>query len=259
MAQQQQLVDELKAVLKESRLGYRDVAGALGLSVASVKRLFATREFTLSRLDRICALAGVEVSDLVERMNARRPLLTELTPEQEDELMADPKLFLMTYLMLNRWSVDDISRTYRLERAETGRLLKRLAQLKLVDLGPRDRVRVRFTRNFSWRHDGPVQRFLERTLLPEFFRSRFDEPAAEFRFFAAALTPTSLAQLKRALRQVAREFNDLAEQDTQVPLADRTGAAAVLALRPWHYSGFARYRREGGVAGGPGRASARRR
>jgi hypothetical protein len=103
-------------------------------------------------------------------------------------------------------------------------------------------------------------------LLPEFFRSRFDEPMAEFRFFAAALTPASMAQLKRALRHVAREFNDLAEQDTQVALDERTGAAAVLALRPWHYSGFARHRRVAapgtsppGQSGASERGSSRRR
>ena len=249
------LVEELKRVLKEQRISYADVAAGLGLSEASVKRLFATGRFTLERFEKACAVAGVAIADLVERISARKEMVTELTVKQEEELMADPKLFLMTYLTFNRWSVDEILRVYRFMPEEVDELLQRLDRLGVIELRPGRRIRYLLTRNFSWRKDGPMQRFVEKVILPEFFRSRFDEPHAEFRFFAAALSPASAAQLQRSIMRLVREFNELAEQDTGLLMEERQGTAGVLALRPMHFSGFGRFRRDGSPAelpAGPG-------
>jgi DNA-binding Xre family transcriptional regulator len=244
MAQHMALVGELKKALKQGGRTYADVALALGMSEPSVKRMFADGRFTLDRFDRICEFAGIEIGDLVERLESDRALVTELTEEQEAKLMADPKLFLMTYLMLNRWTTADIQRVYEFSADEIDQLLLRLDELKIVDLRLGRRVRYLLTRSFAWRRDGPIQAFIERSILPEFFRSRFDEPGAEFRFFAGSLTQESLARLREAIMDVVKEFNRLAEQDTKKPLSERPGAAAVLAIRPWHFSRFSHYKRK---------------
>jgi DNA-binding Xre family transcriptional regulator len=238
------LVGELKAVLREQGLTYADLAPQLGLSEASVKRLFAANAFTLERFEAACLAAGIQVADLVERMAERKSPVTELTGEQEDELMANPKLLLMTYLMFNRWSRDDVLRVYELDPREVDALLLRLDALGIVDLRPGGRIRCLVTRNFAWRKDGPVQRFVERAIIPEFFQSRFEEPHAEFRFFASALSAASAEQLRLSIMRVVREFSELAEQDSALPMTERVGTAAVLAMRPMHFSGFARYKRD---------------
>lgn len=243
MAQRVSFVLELKRVLKERGITYADIARRLKLSQASVKRLFSTQDFSLSRLDEICELAGIELGDVLARLREGRAPVTALTLAQEEELMADPKLFLMCYLMMNKWRFEDIVKAYDLSEREVQRLLIRLDRLRIIELQPANRTRLLVTRSFAWRPDGPVQRFLHETLLKEFFDSRFDGPEAEFRFFAAALTPASLAQIRRGVLNVMRDTLDLAEQDADVPLAQRSGAALVLALRPWHYSGFQRFRR----------------
>jgi len=244
MARYEVLVDELKLALKESGTTYADVADRLGLSEASVKRLFSSGGFTLERFETACHCVGLEIDDLVERIARRKSLVTQLTVEQEEELMADPKLFLMTYLMFNRWSIEDVLRVYDITPQEMDRLLVRLDQIGVIELRPGRRIRYRLTRSFSWRPDGPVQRFVERAILPEFFKSKFDEESAEFRFFAAAITPASAEQLRRSIMRLVREFNELAEHDTSLPMEQRRGTAGVLALRPMHFSGFARFKRE---------------
>jgi AraC-like DNA-binding protein len=244
MRRHDSLIDELKLVLRESRITYADVAEGLGLSESSVKRMFATGRFTLQRFEEACHVAGVAIADLVERIAARKSMITELTVEQEEELMADPKLFLMTYLTFNRWSIDEILRVYSFTQPDVDRLLTRLDQLGVIELRPGRRIRYLLTRNFSWRKNGPMQRFLERRILPEFFQSRFDEANSEFRFFAAALSPASAAQLQRSIMRLLREFNELAEQDTTLPMDQRQGTAGVLALRPMHFTGFARFKRD---------------
>ena len=242
------LVDELKLVLREAGMTYADVASGLKLSEASVKRLFATGRFTLERFEQACAVAGVAIADLVERMAHRKSMITELTAEQEEQLMADPKLFLMTYLTFNRWTVDEILKVYAFTPQELDRLLGRLDQIGVIELRPGRRIRYLLTRNFSWRKDGPMQRFVERVILPEFFRSRFDDANAEFRFFAAALSPASAAQLQRSIMRLVREFNELAEHDTALPMDQRQGTAGILAMRPMHFSGFARLKRDAEAA-----------
>ena len=52
MAQVAAIVDALKSSLKAHKLKYRDVAIALDLSEASVKRHFRTCDFDLEQLDR---------------------------------------------------------------------------------------------------------------------------------------------------------------------------------------------------------------
>jgi len=244
MRRQDALIDELKRVLKEQGMSYADLATGLGLSVASVKRLFATGRFTLQRFEQACDLAGVAIADLVERIAARKAMITELTVEQEEEFLADPKLFLITYLMFNRWSVDEILRLYRLTPEEVDRLLERLDQLGVIELRPGRRVRYLLTRNFSWRKDGPLQHFIRSNILPEFFRDGFNQPYSEFRVFTASLSTTSMAQLQKSIMRLVREFNELAEQDSALPAEERQGMAAVLAQRPMYYSGFRRLRRE---------------
>ena len=53
------LVDTLKRILKGRGITYATVAAGLGLSEASVKRMFSRRDFTLQRLEDVCRIAGV--------------------------------------------------------------------------------------------------------------------------------------------------------------------------------------------------------
>src|SRR5690606_14252165 len=100
MAQSASLIDELKRFLRARGITYSSLAARIGLSESSVKRMFARRTFSLRRLEQICHAAGIEISDLVEMLNERREYLTELTVEQEQALVAEPKLLLLTYLLI---------------------------------------------------------------------------------------------------------------------------------------------------------------
>ena len=52
------IVDALKRMLKGRGITYANVAAGLGLSEASVKRMFSRRDFTLQRLEDVCRVAG---------------------------------------------------------------------------------------------------------------------------------------------------------------------------------------------------------
>ena len=243
MAQAVQLVTALKAALKTQGKTYADVAKSLGLSEASVKRCFSQGSFTLERLEQICGFAGLEISDLVELAAESKPPFTSLTPEQEEALLQDPKLLLITFLVLSHWQFEDILKSYQLTEHEAIQLLSRLDRLGMIDLLPGNRIRLLTARNFSWRKDGPMQQFFEREVLRDFLASRFSAPREQMRFVGGLLSWASLERLQQGMERLAREFNELVAADSKLPLEERYSCAAVLAARPWVFSHFVRLER----------------
>src|SRR5690606_12687913 len=118
MAQVDALVDTLKAVLKSHNLKYRDVAEALELSEASIKRLFSSRNFSLQQVQQVCLMMGMEISDLVQLMAERQARLHELSEEQEEEIVRDPGFLIITVCVLNRWTFEDILQHYKFTEHE---------------------------------------------------------------------------------------------------------------------------------------------
>src|SRR5271156_1314867 len=98
MAVRAEIVAELKRALRESGLTYAAVARQLQLSVASVKRLFSAGDFSLRRVDQICELLETGLADILAR-GRKRPESKQLTLAQEQEIVSDPKLFLIAWLV----------------------------------------------------------------------------------------------------------------------------------------------------------------
>ena len=94
MSQTNQWIDTLKRCLKARGITYREVAAALDLSEASIKRLFSERSFSMQRLEQVCRLMDMSFSDLA-RLNDLKysDRLTNLSDSQEAAL-ADDKVLL---------------------------------------------------------------------------------------------------------------------------------------------------------------------
>jgi transcriptional regulator with XRE-family HTH domain len=245
MAQRSQIVAELKRALRARGLTYAQVAKHLQLSEASVKRWFAAGDFSLERLDLICELAGLELSELVEEMQRQATPINQLTLAQEQEVVADSKLFLMTWLVLNRWQLDDIVRVYDLTRREALRYLIKLDRLRIIELQPDNRTRVLVSRHFAWRPGGPVHNYIHQKLIKEFLATHFQGSRSELIFYGGVVSAGAFTQLKRVLQNAVRECTEIMDRDRAVPLEERAGTAFLVALRPWQYSGFSQFLRKG--------------
>lgn len=241
MRQRNLIVAELKRALKERGLTYAAVARALGLSLPTVKRLFSSGDFSLARVEMICDLAGVGLHELLERAQQRIAPTNQLTLPQEREIVADPRLLFVTWLVLNRTPFEEIVRAYRLSEREVLSCFIKLDRLKVLELQPYNRVRLLVDRHFSWRPGGPVQRYIHEKILREFLTDAFTGARDEFFFHGSAVSREVRAQLKRVLQAAARECMELVERDRSA-LEDRVSMAFVLALRPWVYSGFTPFR-----------------
>ena len=246
MAEQALIVAELKRALREHELTYADVARKLELSVATVKRLFSTGDFSLQRVDGICELMGISLREILERGQDRATPVNQLTVTQEQEIVADPPLFFVTWLVLNRTPFEEIVRQYRFADRELLRYFIKLDRLKVIELQPGNKVRLLVSSRFSWRAGGPVQKYIHQKLLREFTASHFDGPHDEFIFHGGEISDVALSELKQVLRNTARHCAEIIERD-RVPRQNRHGAAFVLALRPWKYSGFNQFERKPGA------------
>lgn len=231
------LREAIKRQLKARGLRYAELAAALDLSEASVKRLLSRGGITLERLDAICEFLGTDAYELArsgrqERARGER----ELSLAQEQALAGDPRLLLVFHLVSNDWDVPAIRREFSLGVPETVLLLARLDRLKLIELLPGDKVRLRVPRDYAWRTDGPVLKRHGRSAMVEFLRGDFAGADAVMKLHIKELSPASIGLLRRRIERVAAEFNELAEVDASLPGEARRGVGLVLAMRPWTFS-----------------------
>ena len=238
MAQTRELVKTLKSALKANNMTYADVAAELGLTEASVKRIFSQQNFSLERLDRICQMVGMEISDLVQLMNEQQQRIQQLSYEQEKEITDDVTLTLVAVCVLNRWTMDEILTYFRISEPQCLRHLARLDRLKVIELLPQNRIRVLVAPNFSWRENGPIQQFFQKKIGQEFFHTHFKQDDECLIVLNGMLSAQSNAEFQRKLRRLAREFNVLNADDAALDLSQKHGATLVLALRGWQYGLF---------------------
>lgn len=238
MAQTPALFNALKKCLRTAGYTYADVGKQLELSEATVKRMFAQRNISLHRLDGICELLGMEFADLVRTMDEAESTLSELTEQQETEIVNSTELLLILVCLVNYWTVDEIRAHYDLDEHACINHLAKLDRLKIIDLLPMNRVRLRLAHNFKWRDNGPIQRFFLATVEQEFFKSRFTADTEKLICINGTLSDTSNATLQTRMQRLASDFTELCKDERQLPLSQRFGTTMVVAIRRWEYSKF---------------------
>jgi transcriptional regulator with XRE-family HTH domain len=243
MSQTSQLIRTLKACLKQQHKTYADLAVALSLSEASVKRMFSKKTFTLERLEQICTWLDMDIAELALMCRDSRPLISQLTPEQEEELVANPKLLLVAYMVTQGWQYQDLLEHYQLEPLETIRLLAHLDRLGMIHLLPGNRVKLLTARNFSWRQGGPMERYFNQNVKREFFSSDFRSPQELMHFLPGMISAEQWPELKRQLDNLAKTFDDMVHSPSSQPLTERNGCSLVIAYRQWEFSGFSKLKR----------------
>lgn len=238
MAQVAPLIDTLKRELKAQGKTYIDVAEQLELSEASVKRLFAERNFTLQRLEAICDLLNLELSELFQMMSKEQRQLTQLTREQEKEIANDLILLLITVSVISGMTYSDIQNAYNIPETDCIQKLAKLDRLKIIELLPGNRVKLLIAPNFHWLPNGPIQQFFQEKVEQDFFSSRFDKANEKLIVTNAILTNSSNARLQKKMERLAAEFNELMQEDHSAPNDKKHGTTMVLAIRQWQYSLF---------------------
>jgi len=140
MARSKQIIDAVKVALKQQNITYRVLAEKLAISESTVKQMFANSNFSLNRLDAICELLELDINALLELSETLEDRVTVLSIEQEQALVADSKLLVVGYCLVNHWKVEEIVARYDIGETEIISLLARLDKMRLIELQPNNRV-----------------------------------------------------------------------------------------------------------------------
>ncbi len=236
MSQTSVLVSALKKCLRAKGATYRDVAEALDLSEASVKRIFSEETFSLRRLEEVCRYLDMSLFDMARIADSQRKSESvALTMEQEQALASQPELLSFFYLLLVGWSPARITRRLKLSDRQLTRSLIHLDRLKLIELNPNNRVRLLTPNWISWSADGPIRARYERQVKNQFFDHKFDSADERMTLETAELSDASIKVLQRRLDKLVAEFHELAEIDRSLAAQHKRSFGLMLGYRPWTF------------------------
>ncbi len=232
MGQSADLVDALKRELRARKLTYAQVAGALSMAESSVKRMFASGNLTLSKLEAVCVWADIDYATLVRSRTDDQSLLTVLTRQQEAELVGNRKLFLVTVCLMNHVPYEHILESYLLEPAEVVAIMTKLDRIGLIKLLPNNRYKLLLSRTFGWIPNGPMQQFFK-TNVPGYFNCDFTRAGELLMFINVRLSQIHSAGLTDRVKRLMRDLSDLHNEDASLELRDRPTMSVLVAVRRW--------------------------
>ena len=228
-----QLLDALKRVLKSRRVTYSELALRIGLSEASVKRLFSQQTFTLARLQQVLKALDMDFFELAKLARGAGDAPQEMSEEQEQALASEPNLMGVFYLLFNDWQPAQILARYELTEAELTRWLTKLDRLQLIDLMPGNRVKLKVSRHLRLKPSGAIRAKHGQRTMTDFLAVEFDRHGGHFLFEFRDISPASFAVMQRKIDRLAAEFNELAELDSTLPPEQRQSIGLALGMRPW--------------------------
>lgn len=233
MSQTPQLIATLKKALKANGVTYKTLAQKLSMSESSIKRIFAEENLSLQRLEQICAVINLDLSELVLQMNRDKPRISELTEEQEKVAAADMRLLGVAFLVINGWTYDNILEHYTINPPDLVHYLLTLDKLRVIDLEPNNRIKLLISSSFSWRKNGPIQQALSQTVQKNFMEGDIENQGGQQHFISGMLSEGSQDEIFRQLDRLALLFNELKRQDQGLPLNQRDGFSLAVTIRPW--------------------------
>ena len=243
MAQSLHLINTLKKALKGHGLTYADIAKKINMSEASIKRMFSEKNFSLKRLEELCQCMDLEISDLLSLMKEDEQNISQLSEAQEKEIVNDLTLLLVTVCVLNRWSLNDIMSHYKISETEGIQYLAKLDRLKIIELLPKNKIKLLVASNFNWIENGPIQQFFQSKVEKDFFNTRFKKSNERLFVINGMLAENSNAVFQKKMEKLVKEFNDLNDSDAGLSIDDRHGTTVVMAVRQWEYGLFEHMRK----------------
>ena len=242
MSQVHSLFENLKRELRAKGLTYRDVADHLGLTESSVKRLFSQEDLSVQRLDKICELLGIDLGDLTNHNRADSRTIELMSEKQEREIVQDEKMVAVSFLVYQGWTFEDILKYFQFSEPELIRMLALLDKLGLIELLPKNRIKLKVAHNLSWRKGGPIQRFYVEHFQSSFMKSYFRDENEYLRLVSGMYTPLTCSVILKKLQKLTFETFQLSQEDKKIPLEERIPFGVLIAARPWRAEFFDKFR-----------------
>jgi transcriptional regulator with XRE-family HTH domain len=236
VSQIDQFLKALKRALKNKEWNYKKVAAALGMSESSVKRLLSNKRISLDRVEKICDATGISFADVCKlaEWENEDPYLV-LSFEQEKILSDNPRLLHYFALLTEGYKPAKIEKDFQIPAAESKKFLFTLDKCNLIELHPKDKVKLYKNGLFRFRREGPVGQVIFDQIKQSYLYSDFKEGDGFFRFGMRRMNAASLAKLKAKLDKIYLEMEEDSKYSAASENTDKE-FGILFAYRPWQYS-----------------------
>ncbi|MBC7713182.1 MAG: helix-turn-helix transcriptional regulator [Rhizobacter sp.] len=237
MSQIDQFLAAMKRALKAKNIIYKDLAESLDLSESSVKRILSDKSIGLDRIEEICKACDISFAEICKNANFEEDISTYTLSKDQEKILADNPRLLHYFILLNDGLTSTkIEKDFEISNNESKKLLLQLDKLNLIELHPRDRVKMKNKSGvLRFRRDGAVGKTLFTQTKNNYLNYDFDTEKDYIRFSNNSFTQESLGKFKKKLDKLVSEIQEEAR------LVDRDDKSAsdigiLLAYRPWEYS-----------------------
>lgn len=236
MSQIDLFLKSFKSTLKAKQWNYRQVAEALNMSESSVKRLLSNKKLSLDRIEKICEATNISFAEICKQADWQDedPYLT-LSYEQEKLLSESPRLLHYFTLLTEGLKPQKIEKDYQITAVEAKKFLFTLDKANLIELHPKDKVKLIKNGLFRFRREGPVGTVLFRQIKEAYLYSDFKGSDECFRFAMRHVSPAALGKLKSKIEKLYLELEEDANFEMKVDNSNKE-YGILFAFRPWQYS-----------------------
>jgi transcriptional regulator with XRE-family HTH domain len=226
------IIDSLKDQLKLRGLSYKDLGRAWGLSESSVKRVMASNELLLSRIESACELMDLSVAEFFKQVPyEKRNDLFYLTADQELKLSKDPEALHYFLMIQEGRTVTEIIREYSISNEKNVKLLNQLEKMGLIEVHPLHKIKRMYMGQLRFRKEGPLGRQLEKIARTQFLDSEFNKEDQYFTFLQLTFLPGDLAKLKLKFLESFKQLVSQSDQNRPHPNSQEFGL--MMAVRTW--------------------------
>jgi transcriptional regulator with XRE-family HTH domain len=166
----------IKRQLEHRDLTYKELARAMNVSEITVKRWLTKRDFSTATLIEFGKILDFNVFDFIEA-NYFAPIHHQsYSIQQEEFLVKEPKAGLLLLKLIYNYPPEEIRQMLQISQAEFLRLLRKLDNLKFLELHPGEKIRFIMKGPFRAREEGPyLQKYAPRLrdLIFSYFKQNY--------------------------------------------------------------------------------------
>lgn len=145
------VLHEVKLALKKAGLTYVELAKEMKMSESGFKKLINGQDCSLAKLEQICKIVGLRVSDLFRAVEGKELKAVAFNQNQEEYFQKNPKGFLLYWLLAyERRELRESNILLSLDEKAAWLILRKLDGLGLLKILPGDRLSLPQPRGIKW-------------------------------------------------------------------------------------------------------------
>ncbi|NRA65368.1 MAG: helix-turn-helix transcriptional regulator [Pseudobacteriovorax sp.] len=229
------LTANIKKIVKNRHLTYRQLADKIGISESGLKKILNGQDASFGRLIDICRALAVPLSELLTMEKEWQPHSITFT-EKQQELLLDDELALKVFFLAgyDDLCVEGIERYLNLTRTTLYSVLRKLDEVGLVQWLPDDEIKFPRDGIVLWVEQGELVRQIKRNwgeeLLNDGIEAEPEDRESQMLMKYLKLTDSSHEDLQQALGEVLEEFQRRSRREINLHGMDKLRGTRMISV-----------------------------